>query len=107
MINSFDYYAILFKNKKTYPWKSLFLAFRYVSFCIFGLVLFCIPYQGQHFYFVKEVLKPYIFIKTDKDVHIKNKSVRVVRDFKMIETEQGRTITFSNKQGIKRIIIPN
>jgi len=64
-------------------------------------------FSTQHFYIVKEVLKPYIFIKTDKDLHIKNKNVRVVRDFKMVEIEQGRAVTFSNKQGIKRIIIPN
>jgi len=61
----------------------------------------------QHFYIVKEVLKPYVFIKTDKDLHIKNKNVIVVRDFKMVETEQGRAITFSNKQGIKRIGLPS
>lgn len=60
----------------------------------------------RHFVFVKEVLKPYIFIKTDKDFCIKNKSVNIVRDFKITQTEQGKIVVFPNKQGVNRIIIP-
>jgi len=59
----------------------------------------------QHFVFIKEVLKLYIFVKPDRDLCIKDKSVRIVRDFKITQTEQGKSIVFPNKQGIKRIII--
>jgi len=60
----------------------------------------------QHFVVLKNVLKPYIFIKPDKKLHIKDKNVKIVRDFEIIETEQGRAIVFSNRHGIKRVIIP-
>ncbi|MDR0438291.1 MAG: hypothetical protein LBH22_08345 [Bacteroidales bacterium] len=59
----------------------------------------------QHFV-LKEVLKPYIFIKSDKELYIKDKRVKIVQDFEITETEQGRAIVFFNKQGLKRVIIP-
>jgi len=63
-------------------------------------------FSVQHFVVLKNVLKPYIFLKTDKEFHIKDKSVKIVRNFETTETEQGRAIVFSNKQEIKRMIIP-
>jgi len=52
------------------------------------------------------VLKPFIFIKTDKDFYMKGKNANVIQDFKMVETERGRAVIFHNKHGIKRLIIP-
>jgi len=65
----------------------LFLSIRYVA--LFQLVL-----------------KPFIFIKTDKDFYKKNRNANIIRDFKMLETERGRAIIFPNKHGIKKIMIP-
>jgi hypothetical protein len=56
-------------------------------------------------FFFQLVLKPFIFIK-NKEFSIKDKSVSLIRDFKIIETEENRTIIFKNKDGIKKIIIP-
>jgi len=63
-------------------------------------------FSVRHYFVIKEVLKPYVFVRPDKDLCIKDKSVNVVRDFEITETEQGKAIIFSNKQGIKRVIIP-
>jgi len=75
----------------------------YIETDDFLLLFFSIQYLG----ILQLVLKPFIFIKTDKDFYKKNKSVNVIRDFKMVETERGRVIIFRNKCEIKKIMIPN
>ena len=52
------------------------------------------------------VLKPIIFIKTEKELFIKDKNVNFIKKFDIIETEQNKTIIFPNKNGIKKLIIP-
>ena len=56
---------------------------------------------------IQLLLNPFIFIKTDKKISIKDKKINLIQDFKIDETEDNRTITFSNKYGIKKIIIPS
>jgi hypothetical protein len=60
----------------------------------------------QHFGIFQEVLKPFIFFKTDKVFFLNDKNVNVIRDFETFETEQGRNIIFSNRYGIKKVITP-
>jgi hypothetical protein len=69
----------------------------------FFLLFFSIRYLG----FLQLVLKPRIFIKTDKELFIKDKNVKLIRDFDIVETTENRTIVFPNKDGIKKIMIPN
>ena len=52
------------------------------------------------------ILKPFIFVKPDKEFCIKDKSVNIIRDFKITEAKEDRTIIFTNKDGIKKLIIP-
>jgi len=66
------------------------------------LLFFSISFLGLF----QEVLKPYIFLKTDKNFCMKDKKVNIVRDFETVETVQSRTIIFPNKYGIKKVIIP-
>jgi len=68
----------------------------------FLLLFLSIKYYGLF----QLVLKPFIFIKTNKEFHLKDKSANFIRDFKMTEVEQNRVITFPNKDGIKRLMIP-
>ena len=65
------------------------------------LLFFSIQYMG----IFQRILKPFIFIKTDKDFFIKDKNINIIRNFEIVETEQSRTIIFSNKYGIKKVII--
>jgi len=60
----------------------------------------------QNFVIFQQVLKPYIFAKSKNELNIKDKNVNVIRDFETVETEQGKTIIFSNKHGIKKLVIP-
>jgi hypothetical protein len=68
----------------------------------FILIFFSI----QHFGIFQEVLKPLIFLKTDKVFFLNDKNVKVIRNFETFDTEQGRNIIFSNRYGIKKVIIP-
>jgi hypothetical protein len=52
------------------------------------------------------VLKPFIFIKGNKEISIKNNNVNIIRNFEIVDTEQGRMVIFPNKHGIKKMMIP-
>ena len=73
----------------------------YLETDVFLLLFFSIRYLG----IFQLVLKPFIFLKPQKEFHTIDKSVTIIRDFKIIETEEDRTIIFPNKDGIKRIIL--
>lgn len=66
------------------------------------LLFFAISYFGLF----QEVLKPFIFVKTAKEFYTEDKKVKVIRDFKTIETEENRTLIFPNNYGITKVIIP-
>ena len=68
----------------------------------FLLLFFSTHYLGLF----QQVLKPFIFIKTDKELCIKDKNANIIRDFKAVETGQNKTIIFPNRYGIKKVIIP-
>ena len=74
----------------------------YIETDDFLLLFFSLQYWG----IFQQVLKPFIFAKTDKKYYVKDKSVTVIRNFKMDKTEQGRAIIFPNNHGIKKVIIP-
>lgn len=60
----------------------------------------------KHLGFFQQILNPFIFIKTDKELDLEYKNTRIIRNFKLIEKEGNRTIIFPNKYGIKELIIP-
>jgi hypothetical protein len=68
----------------------------------FLLLFFSIQYFGLF----QLVLKPFVFIKTDKKINLKYKNMKIIRDFKTVKTEENRMIIFPNKYGIKKVIIP-
>ena len=68
----------------------------------FLLIFFSIQYSG----ILQLVLKPFMFMKTDKEFCIKDKCVNLIQNFEITETDENRTIIFPNKDGIKKIIIP-
>jgi len=69
----------------------------------FIMLFFSMPYLGV----LQLVLKPIIFIKTDKELSIKDTNINIIQHYETFETEQGRIIIFPNKNGIKKIIIPD
>ena len=69
----------------------------------FFLLFFSIQYLG----ILQLVLKPIIFIKTNKELSIKDTNINIIQHYETFETEQGRIIIFPNKNGIKKIIIPD
>jgi len=68
----------------------------------FLLLFLSIKYSG----IFQLVLKPFIFVKTNKEFHLKDKNANIIQDFKMTEIKQNRIIIFPNKDGIKRLMIP-
>ena len=68
----------------------------------FLLLFLSIKYFGVF----QQVLKPFIFLKTDTDICINEKSANVIKSYETDETEQGRTIVFPNRYNIKKVIIP-
>ena len=66
------------------------------------LLFFSIRYFGL----VRQVLKPFIFIKNDKEFDLKGAKVSIIRDFETIETEENRILIFSNNYEITKVIIP-
>jgi len=73
----------------------------YIETDDFLLLFFSIQYMG----IFQRILKPFIFIKTDKDFFIKDKNVNIIRDFEIVEAEEKRIITFLNKYRIKKVMI--
>jgi len=67
----------------------------------FFLLFFSIQYLG----ILQLVLKPLIFIKTEKEFCINDKNVKLIRDFEVVKTTENRTIVFPNKDGIKKVVI--
>jgi len=60
----------------------------------------------QHLGIFQLVLKPFVFIKLNKGVDIRDNNVHVVQNIEVVETREGRTIIFPNKHDIKKIMIP-
>jgi hypothetical protein len=68
----------------------------------FLLLFFSIRYLGL----VRQVLKPFIFIKNNKEFYAKGANINIIRDFETIETGENRILIFPNSYGITKIIIP-
>ena len=65
------------------------------------LLFFSIRYIG----IFQLVLKPFIFLKTDKDLYFKDKNTNIIQYFEIVEAERGRAFIFPNKHGIRKIIV--
>jgi hypothetical protein len=63
-------------------------------------------FSKQYLGLFQQILKPFVFLKTNKAFNIKDKNVNIIRDFKTVETEQSKTIVFPNRYDIKKVIIP-
>ena len=69
----------------------------------YWLLFFSVSYWG----IFQVVLRPFIFIKPDKDVHINYKNVTIIQKTQMFQSEQGIVIDLStNRHNVKRVIIP-
>ena len=74
--------------------------------CIETEDLLLIFFSIQYFGIFQLVLKPFVFIKSDKAIDIKDKNVNIIQNFEIVDTEQGRMVIFPNKHGIKKMMIP-
>ena len=66
---------------------------------------FLLFFTIQSLGFLQQVLRPFIFIKNNKEFYIKDTNVNIIRNFETIETEENRTIIFPNNYGITKVII--
>jgi len=108
-----QFYRIIIEKenyKMTVPTRSFSTTIRpspkqtnavYVETDDFLLLFFSIQYFGL----VRQVLKPFIFVKNNKEFDVKSTNVNVIRDFETIETEENRTLIFPNNYGITKVII--
>lgn len=64
-------------------------------------------FSMQHLEIYQLVTRPFIFVKPCKEFEMNIKHVNIIRNFKIAEDQEYRTIIFPNKYGIKKIMIPH